>query len=61
MESTVKCSCKEKHQNHICELFRTGQIEILELCTDDPFYTCLSCGVEANYQDCLCTPDPRVY
>lgn len=58
MEHTIKCRCEEKHKDHLCELFRTGQIEIFERYSDDPCYTCISCGAEANYSECLCTPDP---
>lgn len=42
MDHAVKCSCKENHKAHICELFRSGQIETMELCTDDPFYSCIA-------------------
>jgi hypothetical protein len=53
-----KCNCEGKHKDHICELFRTRQVQQLEYITDDHIYTCLSCCADAYFSDYLCTPVP---
>lgn len=58
MESHNKECCKGKHEEHICELFRTGQIDMVDELTNDPIVSCLTCGAEANFTECVCNPVP---
>ena len=53
-----KCNNEGKHKDHICELFRSGQVQQLEYFTNDHIFTCLSCGSDAYFSEYLSTPVP---
>lgn len=58
MESIKTCSCGEKHQGHLCVLKSKGMTKEVEHLTDKATVACFICGVEANAEDNVCSPEP---
>ena len=52
------CSCREKHQNHICVLKCKGLTHQIEHQTSSPCVACQICGEEADSEDHVCMPVP---
>ena len=50
-----KCSCKEKHDDHLCELRRKEKTREVERKTSTPNVICFNCGAEANSRDNVCS------
>lgn len=46
----------DEHREHICELERDGEWEILQCVTTGPKVRCENCGAQANSAKNVCMP-----
>lgn len=58
MGEDTKCSCEEKHNEHICVLQGKGLIHKVQSLTCTPNVECENCNRVANSEDNVCIPVP---
>ncbi|MCM2359323.1 MAG: hypothetical protein NDI77_14330 [Geobacteraceae bacterium] len=57
-EELPLCSCRERHQGHICVLRGKGMASRIKELSCNPNVACFICGEEADSEDDVCSPAP---
>ena len=52
------CLNPDKHQVHICKLFRMGMMMDIDQRSAKPVVSCAKCGAKADAPEFVCQPKP---